>query len=107
MNDYSSLNSDLILKKTNSILRQKITDVPQYKSALPKDFKYSKNDLPNIQAKEWFEEKKKFKSFGTFNAANTAKSYEFIFIPNYRLKSIISSTDYSKDKTIIQSRFDS
>ena len=55
MQEYTSPNSDLILKKTNSIVGQKITDFPQYKSALPKDFKYPRNDLPNIQAKEWFE----------------------------------------------------
>jgi hypothetical protein len=102
MQEYTSPNSDLILKKTNSIVGQKITDFPQYKSALPKDFKYPRNDLQNIQSKEWFDEKKKFKNFATFQASDTAKQYKFIFIPNYRLKSIINSTDYNSDKTIIK-----
>ena len=59
MQEYTSPNSDLILKKTNSIVGQKITDFPQYKSALPKDFKYPRNDLPNIQAKEWYDNNNK------------------------------------------------
>jgi|LakMenE18May11ns_1017448.scaffolds.fasta_scaffold8101330_1 hypothetical protein len=32
MNEYSSPNNDLILKKTNMLLKQKITNVPEYKA---------------------------------------------------------------------------
>jgi hypothetical protein len=107
MQEYTSPNSDLILKKTNSIVGQKITDFPQYKSALPKDFKYPRNDLQNIQSKEWFDEKKKkkLKSVATFNAADSAKTNGFIFLPNYRFKSIASSLDLENDKTIIKTDY--
>lgn len=53
MNDYSSPNSDLILTKTNSIVKMKLTEFPQYKSAITPYVKLrmSKSDssqLPNI-----------------------------------------------------------
>ena len=114
MPEYTSLNSDLILKKTNSILGQKITDFPQYKSALPKDFKYPRNDLPNIQPKEWFDDKKKLKSQMTFKSVKTstisaAASLGYLFIPGLRFKSIsqgntsyIQASNISASKTISQ-----
>ena len=53
MNDYSSPNSDLILTKTNSIVKMKLTEFPQYKSAITPDvrLRMSKSDssqLPNV-----------------------------------------------------------
>jgi hypothetical protein len=53
MNDYSSPNSDLILTKTNSIVKMKLTEFPQYKSAITQDvrLRMSNSDssqLPNV-----------------------------------------------------------
>jgi hypothetical protein len=57
MSDYSSPNSNLLLTKTNSIVGIKLTEFPQYKSALTPNVKFqmSKSDssqLPNIMTKD-------------------------------------------------------
>ena len=48
MSDYSSPNSNLILTKTNSIVGLKLTEFPQYKSALSKDVDNSLQTMKNI-----------------------------------------------------------
>jgi hypothetical protein len=53
MNNYSSPYSDLILTKTNSIVGVKLTEFPQYSSAIPlqlrmKIDKQEEKQLPNI-----------------------------------------------------------
>jgi len=57
MNEYNSPKSDLILKKTNSIIGVKIADFPQYKPALTPEVKLKMNklymnQLPNIVTKD-------------------------------------------------------
>lgn len=57
MSDYESPNSNLLLTKTNSVVGIKLTEFPQYKSALPQNIKFqmSKMDsiqLPNILTKD-------------------------------------------------------
>lgn len=56
-NYYSSPNADLILKKTNQIAGSKLTEFPQYKSALSKDVKFQMakmdaSQLTNILTKD-------------------------------------------------------
>jgi hypothetical protein len=82
MEDYSN-NTNLILKKNNSILD---------KVNLSLQNKYHKEGFDKNQ--------KKFKSYDTVNTFDTAKSMGFIFIPNYRFKSINTNDSLEKDKTI-------
>lgn len=57
MSDYESPNSNLLLTKTNSIVGIKLTEFPQYKSALSQNVKFQmsnmdKKQLPNILTKD-------------------------------------------------------
>lgn len=57
MSDYSTLNTNLILAKTNPIVGIKMTEFPQYKSAITDDVKFKmsqidKHQLPNILTKD-------------------------------------------------------
>ena len=57
MSDYSTPESNQILTKTNSLVGIKITEIPQYKSALSENVKFNmakmdKNQLTNILTKD-------------------------------------------------------
>lgn len=57
MSDYSTPDSNQILTKTNSLVGIKITEIPQYKSALSENVKFNmakmdKNQLTNILTKD-------------------------------------------------------
>jgi hypothetical protein len=49
MSDYESPNSNLLLTKTNSIVGIKLTEFPQYKSALPQNVKFQMSKMDSIQ----------------------------------------------------------
>ena len=57
MSDYSTPESNQILTKTNSLVGIKITEIPQYKSALSENVKFNmakmdKSQLTNILTKD-------------------------------------------------------
>lgn len=57
MSDYAPIDSDLILTKKNSIVGIKMTEYPQYKSAIQPVVKLQmaisdRTQLPNIQTKD-------------------------------------------------------
>ena len=57
MSEYTTLNSNFLLAKTNPIVGIKLTEYPQYKSAISNDVKLKmsqndKNQLPNILTKD-------------------------------------------------------
>lgn len=57
MSEYSSPESNQILTKTNSLVGNKLTEIPQYKGAISESVKFNmakmdKSQLPNILTKD-------------------------------------------------------